>query len=293
MSSCGLINLYMLSNYAGRLLELIDNLDSWHDTLTEKWKTVTIGEEQRACEDEENFTSWKKYLEDGLSLCDELNLKSVPTRLRLFLEEFSPEMGTFRCFLCLKEIRDLIKADLQDIKFESVEPLKIFFYGHSLGKEAVAQAFPSAVQDLKEAGTCYALDRNTACAFHLIRALEIALRSFARCSGVKVTGKTTPLEYQQWHNIIEAIESQSRKKFGGLKQGPRKSNALKFYSSCLSDFIFFKDAVRNILVHNRSGLYNAPEALSVLFRAKDCLTRMAPKVPEHRTKQLTSLDFRE
>ena len=202
-------------------------------------------------------------------------------------------MGAFRCSFIINDIRALIEADLTDINFESIAPSKMFFYDHSLGKDAVAQAFPSAVPDLKEAGTCYALNRNTACAFHVIRALEIALRSFARCSGVKVTGKTTPLEYQQWHNIIEAIESQSKKKYGNLKPGPAKSNALKFYSACLSDFIFFKDAVRNILVHNRSGLYKDPEALGVLFRAKDCLIRMAPKVPEHRTKQLTSLDFKE
>lgn len=292
MSSYGLINLKMLSNYAGRLLELIDNLDFWHDTLSEKWKAAKVGEVQKACDDEENYVSWKKYLQDSLSLCNELNLKAAPTRLSLFLDEFSLDMPTARCFLCLKEIRDLIEADLRDINFESISPLKIFFYDHSLGEEPVAQAFPTAVADLKEAGTCYALNRNTACAFHVIRALEIALRSLAKCSGVKVTGKTTPLEYQQWNNIIEAIEAQSKKNYGQMKPGPIKENALNFYSACLSDFIFFKNAVRNILLHNRTGLYNAPEALGVLFRAKDCLLRMAHKISEHRSKKLTPLDFK-
>ena len=167
----------------------------------------------------------------------------------------------------------------------------MIFYDTTFG-EVVAQAFPSAVPDLKEAGTCYALNRSTACVFHVIRAMEIALRSLARCSGVKVSGKTVPLEFQEWKNLIDGIEKQSAK-YGNLKRGTIKANALEFYSGCLADFKHFKDAIRNILVHNRRGIYKDGEAISALIRAKDCLRRMAPKVPEHRTRQLTSLDFRE
>jgi hypothetical protein len=290
MSSCGHYSFYMLSNYASKILELLNNLRTWQDSLYEIWKP---GEkDQGTFADQEKFIAWKKCIEDALSLCDELDLKSSPTRIALFLEEFSPDINPFRCSNCVREIYSLIEADLRGVYFESIAPSKADFYDHSLGREAVAQAFPSAVPDLKEAGTCFALNRNTACVFHIIRAMEIALRALAKCSGVKVKGKkTVPLEYQEWNCIIEQITAKS-KDYVDPKRGPKKLNALSFFSACIMDFNFFKDSIRNILVHNRRGLYNSPDAFSALIRAKECLERLAPIVNEHRTRKLTKSDFK-
>ena len=68
-----------------------------------------------------------------------------------------------------------------------------------LGTEA-PKAFPSIAYDAKEAGNCFALGRNTACVFHLMRVLEIGLGAFGAVFGVS-------LAHTNWAPAIEQIES--------------------------------------------------------------------------------------
>jgi HEPN domain-containing protein len=46
--------------------------------------------------------------------------------------------------------------------------------------------FRSASYDLEEAAKCLALGRDTACAFHLVRIVEVALRAVHACLGINV-----------------------------------------------------------------------------------------------------------
>src|SRR5690606_10712294 len=48
----------------------------------------------------------------------------------------------------------------------------------------VVQKFSNAEYDLEESGKCLATARNTACVFHLMRALEIVLQEL--CSGLQI-----------------------------------------------------------------------------------------------------------
>ncbi len=43
----------------------------------------------------------------------------------------------------------------------------------------VTTKFPTASADIEEAGNCYAVGRNTACVFHLMRVMEIGIRALA------------------------------------------------------------------------------------------------------------------
>jgi hypothetical protein len=50
----------------------------------------------------------------------------------------------------------------------------------------VERAFPLAIEDISEAAACFALERFTACVFHLMRALEVAARVVADKLGATV-----------------------------------------------------------------------------------------------------------
>lgn len=63
------------------------------------------------------------------------------------------------------------------------------------GRE-VDDAFPKAAEELSEAAKCLAMQRNTACVFHLMRAMELAV---ARLSEAIKTGKSTD---KQWGKIL-------------------------------------------------------------------------------------------
>ncbi len=53
--------------------------------------------------------------------------------------------------------------------------------------QGVADSFSSAGYDIDEAGKCYALGRSTACVFHLMRVVEIALRALCAALDVELS----------------------------------------------------------------------------------------------------------
>lgn len=71
---------------------------------------------------------------------------------------------------------DRFDDELAGVQFFSVKPERLKFYENTtLAGEDFKRVFPRANVELIEAGNCFALDRYTACVFHLMRALEIAL----------------------------------------------------------------------------------------------------------------------
>ncbi len=103
-------------------------------------------------------------------------------------------------------------------------------------------AFPHSFRDMGLAGNCYACGFNDACVFHLMRVLEHGL------SGV-ATVFSEPFAHENWHNIIERLESKIRKIDKGL--GPDWKEQQQFYSEVACEFMFFKDAWRNHVMHGR------------------------------------------
>jgi hypothetical protein len=72
----------------------------------------------------------------------------------------------------IQSIEVLMKKELADKEFFHVPKERVDFYNNkSLCGELVAEKFPYAVPDIIEAGNCYALDRPTACVFHLMRVI--------------------------------------------------------------------------------------------------------------------------
>ena len=63
--------------------------------------------------------------------------------------------------------------------------------GGQLFGDDVARAFPSSKGDIDEAGKCLALDRGTACVFHLMRILEIGLQLLAAKLGISLQWTVT------------------------------------------------------------------------------------------------------
>src|SRR5206468_1241557 len=108
-----------------------------------------------------------------------------------------------------------------------IEASKLFENVNLFGKE-VAQAFLSTETafEIEESGSCYALGRFTACVFHLMRVLERGLLALANNLNIAFT---IPFEYQQWHTIIERIESEIHA-LQKLPSGKHKTDTLKLYS---------------------------------------------------------------
>jgi hypothetical protein len=176
----------------------------------------------------------------------------------------------------IEEIQQSITHELAARKFAFIAPGgSEFFEQHDLFGEGVSAAFPSAQEDIKEAGNCLAADLNTASVFHLMRAVEIGLRALARHVRVPAKGQ---LEYAQWNQIIEQIESKVRI----VRQQPagkKKSESLEFYHGVLGEFNAFKDVWRNNVMHSRRH-YNHPEARGAYLHVREFMQRLATRVKE-------------
>jgi hypothetical protein len=138
--------------------------------------------------------------------------------------------------------------------------------------ELVAEAFPSAAYDISEACRCYALARNTACVFHLMRVMEIGLVALSKQFGL-------PCDHTNWETVINGVE----KAIASIEKSPSRPDSWRgdreFYSQCASHFRVVKDAWRNYTAHAR-GKYDEQEAVDMLGNVRGFMQKLATRLRE-------------
>ena len=151
--------------------------------------------------------------------------------------------------------------------------------------DEVYNNFPSARTDIKEAGNCLACECGTAAVFHLMRAVEWALRAFCTSLGVKrlrcknrKTGKVTykPVEFSEWEGILTDAEGRINGMLKPLTRGSRKQMLQEFYLPAVQDFKGFRDAFRNHVMHTRRD-YTPQEADAIRDRVQRFMTALAKR----------------
>lgn len=136
----------------------------------------------------------------------------------------------------LRNAADMVIADLCRSKLVKVGSAYYeYINSEGLMDSDFKDKFPSAVFDVKEAGNCIAVDSGTAAVFHLMRAVEWAMRALCVDLGMLETrykDKLVPIEYSQWEQILnqlpEAIENRVESFPRGAKAG--RSRVLFGYS---------------------------------------------------------------
>jgi hypothetical protein len=171
------------------------------------------------------------------------------------------------------ELRRRIIDEVSDNLFLYIPKTHVTWYeSENLFGDAVDQAFPSTSYDIKEAGKCLALRRNTAAVCHLIRVLEIGLRALA----VKLK---VPYDNKPWNYVIEVADKRLRK----IREQKRKpkgwKNDEKFYSEAIAHFRFIKDAWRNYSMHVYER-YDEEQAESVFNHTRAFMRHLATKLKE-------------
>jgi hypothetical protein len=96
------------------------------------------------------------------------------------------------------DLDNSIRRDMQSALFFHVPfNLREFYKPKALFGQEVADRFPRAAYDIEEAGTCYAVGRSTACAFHLMRVMEVGVQAFGHMLGVDFP------EDKEWGKILQ------------------------------------------------------------------------------------------
>jgi hypothetical protein len=140
--------------------------------------------------------------------------------------------------------------------------------------EQVRAAFPSVLYDAQEAALCLALSRGTACVFHLMRVLEVALGVVGKPFGVS-------LDHVNWGSAIDQIE----KKIGRMGQEQAWTSRAdwkelqEFYSQAISHLRVTKDGWRNYTAHAR-GKFTEEEAQTMFLAVKAFMQKLSERLSE-------------
>jgi hypothetical protein len=116
---------------------------------------------------------------------------------------FAPRLGISQAIV---HLQSRIKDDLALLNFYRVAAEDFPLYGRNdLFGEAVAKKFKDASADILGAGNCLALGQGTASVFHLMRAMEVAVRKLSRSLKINVTWKTP------WRVLTGAMDAKIKK----------------------------------------------------------------------------------
>ncbi len=169
----------------------------------------------------------------------------------------------------LEFVRNAMAIGLNRRKFFEPEPRYMqYFENPKLFGEEVFIAFPSATDDIAEAGTCLALERSTACVMHLMRTIEVALKALADSVGVG--------QQNDWgayiREIYKALERQ-------VKAAGAQTPDHQFYGEAAAQIDNVKRAWRNPSMHVDKS-YSQPRAEEILLATKSLMSHLATKVSE-------------
>jgi hypothetical protein len=197
--------------------------------------------------------------------CDALQLKVAADGARGI-----PKAETTRDLeRTLEFVRQAMVIGLNRRKFFEPEPKYIeYFENPKLFGEEVFAAFPSAIEDITEAGACLALERPTACVMHLMRVTEAGLKALAAKVGVT--------KQNDWGAYMREIDKElgARMKAAG-KHTPDES----FYAEAAAQFGHVKTAWRNPTMHIEKT-YTPQRAEEILLAVKSFMTHLAGRICE-------------
>ena len=170
----------------------------------------------------------------------------------------------------LEFVRNAIAIGLNRRKFFEPESHYLkYFENPKLFGDAVFSAFPSATDDIAEAGTCLALERSTACVMHLMRATEVSLRALAMSIGVTET-------LNDWGSYLRETDRKLTEK---AKAAGKRTADEDFYSEAIAQLDHVKRAWRNQSMHIDKS-YSQPRAEEILLATKSLMSRLATRVSE-------------
>lgn len=145
--------------------------------------------------------------------------------------------------------------------------------------DSVKEAFPSAASDIREGGNCFAAECYTASVFHLMRAVEHALRALAVDRRI-VLPKNQPLDLATWEEVIRQLEAAEE----AIRDYPKtlaRERQYEFYHGAMMEFKRFKNVFRNSVMHSREE-YKVDDARVVFFHVKAFMQILAAEISEEK-----------
>lgn len=164
-----------------------------------------------------------------------------------------------------KEIQSRLEDELGSVLFYTLSSSAAGYYDPSepIFGELVERRLPNSVDDVAEAGKCFAVGRYTACAFHLMRAMEAA---------VQVLSANLEIDNieREWGKLLSDIA----KKIEPMPKGDKRDA----WSAVHANLYHVKQAWRNSTMHPKRT-YTEEEARELFSAMRAFMRQLADLVP--------------
>jgi hypothetical protein len=180
-------------------------------------------------------------------------------------------------FATLHHFREQVLEDFKARKFLLIDQDRSDFVDaeHLFG-DAVSRAFPSAVEDIRMAGNCLATECCTACVFHLMRAVEHAIRALANDRRAAVP--KVPIELATWEQMFIELEK-AETAIQQFAKALARDEQLKFYHGAMMELRAFKNYFRNAVRHTKDE-YDRDQAKSATSHVGKFMEILSGKISE-------------
>jgi hypothetical protein len=143
-----------------------------------------------------------------------------------------------------------------------------YFQDEPLWGAEVADKFPKLVEDIQEAGKCFATARYTACVFHLMRVMEGAVQFLGGKLNINLVRE------KNWHNILDEVD----KAIKNMNPKNSRQKAVRNKYSAASAYLrMVKDAWRNDVMHPKAT-YTEEEVERIFYNVQDFMIHLATKL---------------
>ena len=223
---------------------------------------------------------YKQTLQDLDFMCQHAHLDSACDQIARMLEQLDDCDFTQRAFFqAHAELHHRIEDDFSHHLLFAIPRSDSRYYEQrgslfDTHKVSVSTAFLSVLDDIEEAGKCYATDRSTACVFHLMHVVECGLRVLGKAlNDPTLDPKTNP----SWEKILSRCNKELEKPYD--KRSPEWATKNQFFSEATANLRAVKDAWRNPSIHIEKK-YDSDEALDVLNAVGAFMRQLAKELHE-------------
>lgn len=210
--------------------------------------------------------------------CDYLNLSAAKQACDDIIDVTSkdslPKAGEIQSLLI--ELNKRIEIELKAHAYLCIPKEDTAFYKTPVEgwKDAIA-AFPSATFDIEEASKCLALQRNTACVFHLMRVMGAGITALGKSLEEPTLDASHNLT---WGNILRRCTRELSTDF--KKRSPVWQSDSQFFAEATAKLLAAKDAWRNPNAHEIGQKYEDEETMDIYQAVRSLMRRLSKKLKE-------------
>lgn len=207
-------------------------------------------------------------LRDALVACNMLRPLREIARVESGLDGIGPDdtpLSADTIAQHLKMLENRIVDDLDYEKFLHIDPNDADLYGLKAPfGPLVEKKFPAAIEDIEEAANCIAVGQSTASVFHVMRAMEVAVKRMGKKTGTAILEK-------EWGKILSDIGAYVT---ALPKTTPREKKRRAEWSAAHANLYHVKQAWRNETMHPKKT-YTREQAREVFASTKFFLNHLA------------------